>query len=72
MTTLTKLAGNVRRLRKRYRMPLLALARETGLAYNAVWKLEQGSGDRVQLRTVMLLAEALRVPIEELVGKRWR
>lgn len=61
------LAANLRRLRKERRWSQQVLAHFAGLSTTEVSRLERGQREP-RLQTVMQVAGALRVPIEDLIG----
>ena len=60
---------NLVKLRKAKKFSQKALAKKSGVSYNALIKIEQGSRIRPQIDTVIKLAKALEVSIDELVGQ---
>lgn len=58
----------LRSWRKRRALTLEELGQKAGVSYNSVWRLEHGKhGARPS--TLRKLAEALDIPVEELVGE---
>jgi len=45
------------------------ITQETGLSFNTITKIEQGIGDSPTLKTLIKLADALCVGLDELVGR---
>ena len=45
------------------------LAEKTGLSFNTITKIEQGIGDSPTLKTLVKLADALEMSIDELAGR---
>ena len=46
------------------------LAEKTGLSFNTITKIEQGVGDSPTLKTLLKLADAFDVTLDELVGRK--
>jgi transcriptional regulator with XRE-family HTH domain len=64
------LAKRVKEYRKQKRLTQQKLAEKTGLSFNTITKIEQGIGDSPTLKTLVKLADALGVSIDELVGRK--
>lgn len=56
-------------LREARRLTKADLADRAGLSYRTIHELESDRRDRIQEKTLMLLAEALQVPVDELLGR---
>ncbi len=63
------LAKRVKECRKQKGWSQQKLAEKTGLSFNTVTKIEQGVGDSPTLKTLLKLADALGVGLDELVGR---
>jgi len=63
------LAKRVKECRKQKGWTQQKLAEETGLSFNTITKIEQGIGDSPTLKTLIKLADALGVGLDELVGR---
>ena len=63
------LAKRVKEYRKQKGWTQQKLAEKTGLSFNTVTKIEQGVGDSPTLKTLLKLADALDVGLDELVGR---
>ncbi len=46
------------------------LAGESGLSFNTITRIEQGIGDSPTLKTLIKLADALGVGLDELAGRK--
>jgi transcriptional regulator with XRE-family HTH domain len=63
------LAKRVKELRNRKGWSQQKLAEKTGLSFNTITKIEQGIGDSPTLKTLVKLADAFGVGLDELVGR---
>ena len=63
------LAKRLKDLRKQKGWSQQRLAEKTGLSFNAVTKIEQGLAKHPTLKTLIKLADAFAVSIDELVGR---
>ena len=63
------LAKRVKDCRKQKGWTQQKLAEKTGLSFNTITKIEQGIGDSPTLKTLLKLADALDVGLDELVGR---
>ena len=64
------LAKSVKEYRRQKGLTQQKLAEKTGLSFNTITKIEQGIGDSTTLKTIVKLADALGVSIDELVGRK--
>ena len=64
------LAKSVKEYRRQKGLTQQKLAKKTGLSFNTITKIEQGIGDSPTLKTLVKLADALGVSIDELVGRK--
>jgi len=64
------LAKRVKEYRRQKGLTQQKLAEKTGLSFNTITKIEQGIGDSPTLKTLVKLADALGVSIDELVGRK--
>jgi transcriptional regulator with XRE-family HTH domain len=62
------LAKRLKQLRKQRGWSQQKLAEKTGLSFNAVTKIEQGLAKHPTLKTLIKLAQAFEMGIDELVG----
>ena len=46
------------------------LAEKSGLSFNTITRIEQGIGNSPTLKTLVKLADALEVGLDELVGRK--
>ena len=60
----------VKTLRNRAGWSQQKLAEKAGLSYNAVTKIEQGSAKKPTIQTIIKLANAFEISLDELVGRR--
>lgn len=63
------LAKNIKKYRKKLGWSQQKLAEKSGLSYNAITKLEQGAAKHPTIQTVMKLADAFKISLDELVGR---
>ncbi len=64
------LAKKVKELRNQKGWTQQKLAEETELSFNTITKIEQGIGSSPTLKTLIKLADALGIGLDELVGRR--
>ena len=62
---------NLAKLRKQKGWSQEKLAVESGISYNTIIKIERGGIENPKIETVIKLADALGVSIDELVGRKW-
>jgi transcriptional regulator with XRE-family HTH domain len=69
MTSKTKgkIAMNLKKLKKAHALSQSDLCKKANLAYHTIAKIENGSTRDPRISTVVKIAEAFKVPIEELV-----
>ena len=60
---------NLKKLRQKKGWSQEKLAREAGISYNTLIKIERGGIKNPKLETLIKLAKALGVSIDELIGK---
>ena len=63
------LAKRLKECRKKKGWTQQKLAEKTSLSFNTITKIEQGIGDSPTLKTLIKLADALDVGLDELVGR---
>ena len=63
------LANRLKELRKEKGWSQQKLAEKTDLSFNAVTKIEQGLAKHLTLKTLIKLADAFGISIDELVGR---
>ncbi len=64
------LAKRLKELRKEQGWSQQKLAEKTGLSFNAVTKIEQGLAKHPTLKTLLKLADAFGIGLDELVGRK--
>ena len=61
--------NKIKQLRKRTGWSQQKLAEKAGLSYNVITKIEQGVAKNPNIKTMIKLAEAFQVSLDELVGR---
>jgi len=64
------LTNNIKKLRKKFGWSQQKLAQKAGLSYNAITKIEQGSAKNPRMETLIKIAGAFNISIDELIGKK--
>ena len=64
------LSKRLKELRKQKGWSQQKLAERTGLSFNTITKIEQGLGKHPTLKTLIKLAEAFEIGLDELVGRK--
>ncbi len=64
------LAKRLKELRRERGWSQQKLAEKTGLSFNAVTKIEQGLAKHHTLKTLLKMADAFRISLDELVGRK--
>lgn len=64
------LAKRLKELRKENGWSQQKLAEKTGLSFNAVTKIEQGLAKHPTLRTLIKLADAFGISLDDLAGRK--
>jgi len=59
----------IKQLRKRAGWSQQKLAEKAGLSYNVITKIEQGVAKNPNIKTMIKLAEAFQISLDELVGR---
>jgi len=62
------LAQNIKKFRKKANLSQEALAQKADITYSTLIKIESGANDNPTIKTVVKIAKALSVKIDELVG----
>ena len=62
------IAKRIKELRKKAGWSQQKLAEKAGLSYNAITKIEQGVAKQPTIQTMIKIANAFKVKIDELVG----
>lgn len=60
----------IKQLRKKFGWSQQKLAEKASLSYNVITKIEQGAAKRPTIQTMIKLADAFQVPLDELVGRK--
>lgn len=63
------LARKIKELRKKAGWSQQKLAEKTGLSYSVVTKIEQGTAKQPTVQTIIKLADAFGVSLDEIVGR---
>jgi transcriptional regulator with XRE-family HTH domain len=64
------LAKKVKELRKQRGWTQQKLAEKAGLAFNTITKIEQALAEHPNLKTLLKLADAFGISLDELVGRK--
>ena len=64
------LSKRLKELRAKHNWTQQKLAEKAGLSFNAITKIEQGAAKHPTLKTLLKLADAFGIGLDELVGKR--
>jgi len=64
------LAKRIKKLRKDAGWSQQKLAEKAGLSYNAITKIEQGTAKQPTIQTMIKIADAFEIAIDELVGRK--
>ncbi len=64
------LEKRLKQLRKKAGWSQQKLAEKAGLSYNVITKIEQGVAKRPSIQTMMKLADAFEIGLDELVGRK--
>jgi len=65
---MANIADNVRKARKKAGLSQDKLAREAGVAYNTVVKIESDENKNPTIETLRSIAKALKISIDELIN----
>ncbi|MBM3245140.1 MAG: helix-turn-helix transcriptional regulator [Candidatus Omnitrophica bacterium] len=63
-------AKRLKQLRKKSGWSQQKLAERAGLSYNVITKIEQGAAKNPNIRTIIKLADAFGVSLDELLNRR--
>ena len=63
------LGERIKELRKKAGWSQQKLAEKAGLSYNTITKIEQGTAKQPTIQTIVKIADAFGVKIDELVGR---
>ncbi len=64
------IAKRLKELRKKAGWSQQKLAEKSGLSYNTITKIEQGAATMPTIQTIIKIADALEISIDELVGRK--
>jgi len=64
------LANRLKELRKKSGWSQQKLAEEAGVSYNTITKIEQGAATMPTIQTMIKIADAFGVSLDELVGRK--
>ena len=67
----SRLGMKLKRLRAKRGLTQEELGRKVGVSYAYISMLESGAKTNPTIDTLKALAKALRVPVAELLGRRW-
>lgn len=70
MSRKQKLSQNIRRLRKKVNLSQEELAKQIGITYSTLAKLESGVNSNPTLDTLWKIADSLAVSLDDLVGRQ--
>ena len=65
---MVNIANNIRKARKKAGLSQDKLAREAGVAYNTVVKIESGKNKNPTIKTLRNIAKALDVSVDDLIN----
>ena len=60
----------LKQLRKKAGWSQQKLAEKAGLSYNVITKIEQGAAKNPNIQTMIKLADAFQISIDELLGRK--
>jgi len=64
------IAKRLKELRKKTGWSQQKLAEKAGLSYNTITKIEQGAATKPTIQTMIKIADAFQISIDELVGRK--
>jgi len=64
------LAQTIKELRKKHKISQEELAKQAGITYSTLIKIESGANDNPTIKTMKKIADALDVSLDKLVGRR--
>jgi len=67
MSRKSTLAQNIKRLRKQLKLSQEELAKKAGITYSTLIKIESGKNDNPTIKTLLKIAKALNVKIDDLL-----
>jgi len=63
------LAKRLKELRKKSGWSQQKLAEKAGLSYNTITKIEQGAATKPIIQTMIKIADAFKISLDELIGR---
>lgn len=63
------LARTIKELRKKHKISQEELARQAGITYSTLIKIESGANNNPTIKTMKKIADALDVSLDELAGR---
>jgi transcriptional regulator with XRE-family HTH domain len=63
------IAKRLKELRRRAGWSQQKLAEKAGLSYNTITKIEQGAATMPTIQTIVKIADAFKISIDELLGR---
>jgi len=63
------LAQTIKELRKKNKISQEELAKQAGITYSTLIKIESGVNENPTIKTMKKIADALKVSLDELVGR---
>lgn len=63
------ISKRLKELRKKHNWTQQELAQKADLSFNAITKIEQGAAKHPTLKTLLKLAEAFEISLDDLVGR---
>ncbi|MDP2924048.1 MAG: helix-turn-helix transcriptional regulator [Candidatus Omnitrophota bacterium] len=64
------IAKRLKELRKKSGWSQQRLAEKAGLSYNTITKIEQGAATKPTIQTMIKIADAFGITLDELVGRK--
>ena len=64
------LAQTIKELRKKLKISQEELARQAGITYSTLIKIESGANDNPTIKTMKKIADVLNVSLDELAGRK--
>lgn len=70
MSTKINLSKNLRHYRKESGLSQKKLAKKAGLVFTVITKIEQGIATQTSIQTIVRLADALSISVDDLIGRK--
>lgn len=64
------LAQTIKELRKKHKISQEELAKQAGITYSTLIKIESGANDNPTIKTMKKIADALDVSLDKLAGRK--